>query len=172
MRKFAEVLVRSVAKAHMTDLELITPDTVRWAVYPDGNERKILYLLNCDPDLPQAVRVKYHGGFSNVILLDACEFKTVYVDSDIMFMPESSPTLLQGKAGEWSLDTNEQNVELENLSGSRKEIFLNGVTVLLEPSERKKILCPARIPEEKSEFLDPDYLSEPKIKLQNRSTPY
>lgn len=172
MRKFAEVLVRTVAKAHGTELELIAPDTVRWAVYPDGNGRKILYILNCEPDLPQAVRLEYHGVLSQVILLDPCEFKTVYVDSNILIIPEDSPTLLQGKAGEWCLDTNEQNVELENLSGSRKEIFLNGVAVLLEPSERKKILCPARIPEEKSEFLDPDYLSEPKIKLQNRSTPY
>ena len=172
MRKFAEVLVRTAAKAHRTELELIAPDTVRWAVYPDGNERKVIYILNCEPDLPQAVRLEYRGVLSQVILLDACEFKAVYVDSDILIIPEDPAASLQGRAGEWSLDTNEQNVELENLSGSRKEITLNGIAVALDPSERKKVLCPARIPAEKAEFFDPDYLNEPKIDMQDTSTPY
>ena len=65
-----------------------------------------------------------------------------------------------------------ETVELENLSGSRKEITLNGVAAVLEPSERKKVRCPARIPAEKAGFFDPDYLDEPKIDMKDTSTPY
>ncbi|MBO4632177.1 MAG: beta-galactosidase trimerization domain-containing protein [Lentisphaeria bacterium] len=172
MRKFGEVLIRSAAKAHLTDLECIAPDMVRRAVYSDGKDRKILYLLNCDPDLPQAVRLRYRGRLSEVIPLSACEFKAVYVDSGILLIPSDPLAALHDEGGKWNLDTNAQTIELENLSGSRKEVSVNGISLVMESQERKAVACPARIPEEKACFLNPGFLDEPEMDMEDKSTPY
>ena len=172
MRKFAEILVRTAAKAHMTDLELIAPDTVRWAVYPDESNRKILYLLNCDPDLPQAVRIQYRGHLSHAILLEAGEFKVVYVDSDILLIPSDPLIQLYGEDGLWQADTNEQVLELENLSSQVRMCSINSLQTELPPFGQKMTLCPAEIPDGKAFFMSPEFLEEPVIDMKDRSTPY
>ncbi|MBQ7208504.1 MAG: beta-galactosidase trimerization domain-containing protein [Lentisphaeria bacterium] len=172
MRKFAEILLRTALAAHLTELEVISPDTVRWAAYPDGDGRQVLYVLNCDPDLPQSIRVQYRGRLSQTVPLEPAGFRILYAASGILLIPSDPLFELHGADGRWQADTAAQNLDLENLSSGPRTCSVNGVEAALAPGERKTIACPARIPGEKAPFLDPGFLEEPVIEMKDPSTPY
>ena len=172
MRKFAEILLRTALAAHSTELEVISPDTVRWAVYPDGGGRKVLYVLNCDPDLPQAVRVRRRGKLSSPILLEPAGFRILYAASGLLVIPSDPLFALRGRGERYQADTDAQDIDLENLSSRSRTCAVNGVEATLAPGERKTVSCPARIPEEKKSFFDPGFLEEPVIRMKDTSTPY
>ncbi len=172
MRKFAEVLTRTAAKAHRTELELIAPDTVRWAVYPAG-KGQVIYLLNSDPDLTQSVRLEYKGHLATEVLLPACAFRTFYVEDEVLFIPQDPVCgFAPGQNGCWNFVLNAGKFEVEDLSGSAKDITVNGIRLHIGKYERVQFDCPANIPAEKAEFMDESYLDEPAMMPSSTATAY
>lgn len=172
MIRFAEVLVRTFLNGCAADLDFLTPDCVRRAVYPDG-ARRVFYFFNSDPDLTQSIRPVFNGKPGTEILLPPGAFRVFYEENGILVMPEDPLTECVSSAENvWKLETPEQNITLLDLSAETRTVTLNGMTADLAPGESRKIRCPALIPPEKAVWMSEEFLAEPEMVLTDTSTPY
>ena len=172
MIRFAEVLTRTVLKGCSGDLEFLTPDPVRWAVYPDGN-RRVFYLFNGDPDLSQSIRPIRNGEAGKEIVLPPGAFRAFYEENGILVMPENPLTeCVSSTENNWTLETGDQDITLLNLTGEKQSVALNGITADLAAGESFRLRCPALIPPEKAVWMSDEFLSEPEMVPADISTPY
>jgi len=172
MIRFAEVLTRTVMKGCCTDLEFLTPDTVRWAVYPNGKRRNF-YFFNADPDLTASIRPVCVGKAGGEILLPPGAFRVFYEENGILVMPEDPLTECTASSGNiWSLETREQNITLVNLAQQDRDVTVNGEKLHLGAESRIEFRCPALIPPEKAGWMSEEYLKEPEMVMKDCSTPY
>ncbi len=172
MFRFAEVLIRTVMKGIRTGLEFLTPDSVRWAVYPAENRRNF-YFFNADPDLTGSIRPVRNGKTGPEILLAPGEFRVIYEENGILVMPEDPLTECTASSGNvWILETREQDITLIDLTQQDQTVSVNGEKLYLIPGAMLKFHCPAQIPPEKTVWFDEKYLEEPVMAMSDCSTPY
>ncbi len=172
MIRFAEVLTRTVMKGCCTDLEFLTPDTVRWAVYPNG-KRRHFYFFNADPNLTASIRPVHEGKAGGEILLPPGAFRVVYEENGILVMPEDPLTECTASSENiWSLETREQNITLVNLAQQDRDVTVNGEKLHLAAETRITFRCPELIPPEKAGWITDEYLDEPEMVMEDCSTPY
>ncbi len=172
MIRFAEVLTRTCMKGCCKDLEFLTPDTVRWAVYPNGKRRNF-YLFNADPDLTASIRPVHAGKVGEEILLPPGAFRVFYEENGILVMPEDPLTECSASSeNTWSLETREQNITLVNLTQQDRDVTVNGEKLQLAADTRIEFHCPALIPPEKACWMTDECLEEPEMVMKDCSTPY
>ena len=172
MIRFAEVLTRTLLNGCAAELDFLTGDAVRRAVYPDGS-RRVFYFFNSDPDLTQSIRPVRNGKPGAEILLPPGAFRVFYEENGILVMPEDPLTECVSSAGDvWELETREQDVVLLDLSAEKRTVTLNGVAAELAPGESRRLRCPALIPPEKAEWMSEEFLTEPEMVPADTSTPY
>ncbi|MBO4632783.1 MAG: beta-galactosidase trimerization domain-containing protein [Lentisphaeria bacterium] len=171
MIRFAEVLTRTIVKACHTDLEFLTPDSVRWSVYSSG-KRRIFYLFNGDSDLTQSVRPVWKGKAGGEVHLPPGAFRVFYEENEILIMPEDSLNECIASANNnWTLETREQMIIVENLADKEQTVHVNGKSFHLHIGERVRFLCPPLISQSKAVWMSDEYLEEPEINMENLSTP-
>ena len=175
LRAFGENLIRSAVRAHRGDFELVTSDTVRYAVYRKDSGRTI-YVFNQDGDLYGDVRIVSGGKIlEEHILLAPNEFKVLYLTDDgVLLIPEKVQTDLE-QTGEkvYTLTGEKQRVRLLSLSGKTQTLCLNQQQVVLEGNSGKVLDCAEYIPEEKAQYFTEAFLEEDRsFVMQNPSTPY
>ncbi len=175
LRAFGENLVRSAVRAHRGDFELITPDTVRYAIYRT-DFGKVIYCLNLDSDLYGDVRFVSNGKLlKKHLLLAPNEFRIIYMtDEGVLLFPEELLTdftktapmqyAFTGKAGK---------ATLLNLTEKEFSFLLNGENIFLNGNEEKEIFYMENIPEDKREYFTAEFLEEdPAFVMKNPQTPY
>lgn len=176
VRPFAEHLVRTMLKAAREDWELVTPSTVRWAVYdlPGVKDGRLFYLFNTDPDCGGGVRLVHQGSpVGHSVYLPENEFALMYLLDGVRISPtDSRIDLVSAVDDKVQFVTAEQNLELENLSGAARTMVLNGQTFQLAAHERRTCRVAANIPENMRGVFAVDYLDEPEVKMRDLSTPY
>ena len=175
LRSFGENLVRSAVRAHRGDFELITGDTVRYAVYRT-DFGSVVYCLNLDSDLYGDVRIVSCGAIRKEhLLLAPNEFKVFYrTEEGIVLIPETEQTFLErtGKM-EYRLTGVKQNVRLLSLAAESVTFTLNRQEVTLRSGEEKVLRCAEYIPEEKAQYFTEEFLSEDvNFVMKNSYTPY
>jgi len=176
MKQFAENLFRVVFAGEQGSIRLICSDSVRYAVYSgkvDGKKFKLLYILNTEFEVSQAVRVYVSGTVSDEITVPPNEMKTVYIiDDSLLICPESKDSEIHSiAAGEDSIDIGFyslgiQDVKVINISDKNYRFSLNGIVLKLPREKTATLKCPARYNPDKADFYSKNFLSEPEIKLQ------
>ena len=175
LRAFGENLVRSAVRAHRGDFELITGDTVRYAVYRT-DFGLVVYCLNLDSDLYGDVRIVSGGKMRpEHLLLAPNEFKVLYrMEEGTVLIPETEQTFLE-RTGEktYCLTGEKQSVRLLALGEENTSITLNRQEVTLQSGEEKVVNCAEYIPEEKAQYFTEEFLSEDEnFVMKNSHTPY
>lgn len=173
LREFVNSILWSALRVHRTEIDFITGDRVRYAVYKENEGCRKFYLYNCDPDVSCGVQILRNGKKHGEILLAANEFKAGFLSDEMIFIPQDHlwDAESDGK-DQFRFITQSQKICIINTGSENRQITINGQKISVAPGAREELDVPAYIPEEKAEFFSPDFMIEPAIVPSDLSTPY
>lgn len=172
LREFVNNLLWASLRVNRPEVDFITGDRIRYAVYEDNGAQKF-YLYNSDPDLSSGIRLLYRGKKYGEINLPANGFKAGYISDGLIFIPEDPLWEVEKvRADEYRFITRSQSVTVVNPADSPREVTLNQIKVHLAAAGSYQVTIPEDIPADKAEFFAPEFMVEPDIDMNNLSTPY
>lgn len=175
LKAFSNCLIRTFIRGYQRQIDLLAPDTVRYAVYAADNPGDhIIYAFNCNADLSCMVKVFYQGHFSQEILIRANEFKVFHVVNGVLIVPDDDCSVVRrGKSADHlSYYGRKQKAVVENLEDSSRQIYINEQLCKLAGNENKTFELPEKILPETASFYAADFLTEKKLCNVDTSTPY
>ena len=175
LKAFSNCLLRAFTRGIPRPLELLAPDTVRYAICELEEPGDFaIHIFNCNADLSGAVKVFYQGHFSQEIFIRPNAFKIIYVmDGILLDLPDELSTL-QKTEGSRALIYygRKQTVSMENLADSLHQFTINGLSIELAPGKTGCITIAENLPRDKEHFFLQNYLEEPILQEIYTATPY